>query len=69
MKTRLLHVERDFGHSIQCTRPIVDVEITENIRTPTGWNEYQKMDICCVGIIIGDQIFQIHRDPGANDVA
>jgi len=42
MKARLLHVERDFGHNIQCNRPIVDVEITENIRTPTGWNEYQK---------------------------
>lgn len=69
MKTRSRHVGRDFGHNIRCTRPIVDVEITENIRKSTDWNEYQKVDICCVGIIVGDQIVQIHRDPGADDVA
>jgi hypothetical protein len=68
MRTRFLHVHRDCGHEIECTRPIVDVEITD----PThGWDEYElrKMDICCVGIIVDDQIIQIHREPSVNDIA
>jgi hypothetical protein len=68
MKTRSRHVGRDFGHNIRCTRPIVDVEITDATHR---WNERElrKMDICCVGIIVGDQIIQIHREPAVNDIS
>jgi hypothetical protein len=69
MKTRFLHIGREFGHDVQCTKPIVDIETTGNVRTSTGRNEYQKADICCVGMLVGDQIIQIHREPGANDTA
>jgi len=67
MKTRFLHVDRDFGHEIECTRPIVDVEITKSV----GLHEHElrTMDICCIGIIVGNQIIQIHREPRANDVS
>jgi len=66
-KTRSLHVGREFGHDIQCDRPIVDIE---TVNTPTSWREddYRKADICCVGIIVNNHIVQIHREPRVNDV-
>jgi hypothetical protein len=67
LKIRSLHVARDLGHHICRSTPIVDVEITNDIKNLLGQFEYQKMDICCVGIIIGDQIVQIFREPDTDD--
>ena len=67
MKTRFLHVGREFGHHVLCGTPIVDIETTQNIKT-LGRDDYKKTDICCVGIIVDDQIIQIHREPRTNDI-
>jgi len=48
---------------------IIDIEITKTIRTQTGSIEYEKFDICCVGIIVDDKIIQIYREPGIDDTA
>lgn len=67
MKIRRLHVGREFGHVIQCDMPIVDIETT-NITTSWRGEDYRKADICCVGIIVDNQIIQIHREPRLNDI-
>lgn len=45
------------------------MEITNDIIDHAGRGRYEEMDICCIGIIIGDQILQIYREPDINDFA
>ena len=70
MNIRKLHVKQDFGHNIQCTRPIIDVEITNDVFSTSklGRNRYDGIDICCIGIIVDDQIIQIYREPNLDDI-
>ena len=69
MKIRFLNIARDLGHDVRCDRPIVDIEITNSIITSSGCREYERTDICCLGIIVDDQIIQVHREPNIDDVA
>lgn len=69
MNTRYLHVSQDFGHHIQSRRPIVDIETTSDIKNASGQNEYERIDISCIGILVDDQIIQIHREPDINDIS